>query len=77
MPRIDLDKKLKDNTEVEMKWVEILDEKNKKRNKIIGVIYRHPRRKDDGFINALNHIFQQIRKENKQVIITGDFNYDL
>ena len=29
------------------------------------------------FINALSHIFQQTSKENKQIIITGDFNYNL
>ena len=47
IPRVDLDRKIKNNnTEVEMKWVEVLDEKDKKNNKIFGVIYRHPRRKD-------------------------------
>ena len=55
IPRTDLDRKVKDNnTEVEMKWVEILDRKDKKKNKIIGVIYRHPRRKYIGFIKESN-----------------------
>ena len=60
-----------------MKWVEILDSKDKKKKKIIGVIYRHPRRKNIGFIRELSQILKKISKENKQIVITGDFNYDL
>ena len=52
-----------------MKWVEVLDEKDKKNNKII--------RKDYGFIQELSQILQKISKENKHIVIAGDFNYDL
>ena len=46
-------------------------------NKIIGIIYRHPNNKDIDFNMALSNLLQNIRKENKQIIIAGDFNYDL
>ena len=74
--RPDLDTKIKNgNSETEMKWIEIIDDK--RANKIIGVIYRHPNRKDIGFIQKLSKILQLTRKEKKRIFITGDFNYDL
>ena len=45
IPRPDIDNKIKNgNSEIEMKWIENLEEKNC--NKIIGVIYRHQHKKD-------------------------------
>ena len=74
--RPDLDTKIKNgNSETEMKWIEIIDDK--KTNKIIGIIYRHPNKKDAEFIQKLSTLLQIIRKEKKKIIITGDFNYDL
>ena len=32
---------------------------------------------DIGFIRELSQILKKISKENKQIVITGDFNYDL
>ena len=75
IPRPDLDNKIKNgNSEIEMKWIEIVEEKN--RNKIIGVIYRHPHKKDIDFIPKLTDILNKIKKEKKhrvsyfQVILT-------
>ena len=76
IPRNDLDIKTKNgNSEFEMKWIEIIEEKDK--NKILGIIYRHPNNKDIDFNIALSDLLQKIVKENKEIIIAGDFNYDL
>ena len=76
IPRTDLDTKFKNGkAEFEMKWIELIE--GKKCNKIIGVIYRHPNNKDIDFNLALSKILQNVSKENKQIIIAGDFNYDL
>ena len=82
IPRTDLDyiprtdTKFKNgNAEFEMKWIELIEEQ--KCNKIIGVIYRHPNNKYIDFNLALSKILQNVSKENKQIIIAGDFNYDL
>ena len=76
IPRTDLDIRTKNgNSEFEMKWVEIIE--GKSRNKIIGIIYRHPNNKDIDINVALSKILQSITKENKEIIIAGDFNYDL
>ena len=58
-----------------MKWIEIVEEKNC--NKIIGVIYKHPHKKDIDFIPKLTDISHKIKKEKKHIILSGDFNYDL
>ena len=63
IPRNDLDIETKNgNSEFEMKWIEIIEEKDK--NKILGIIYRHPNNKDIDFN------IQKIVKENKEIIIT-------
>ena len=58
-----------------MKWIEIIDDK--RANKIIGVIYRHPNKKDIDFIQKFSKILQLTRKEKERIFITGGFNYDL
>ena len=71
IPRNDLDIKTKNgNSEFEMKWMEIIEEKDK--NKILGTIYRHPTNKDIDFNIALSNLLQKIVKENKEIIIAGD-----
>ena len=52
-------------------------DRNKNCNKIIGIIYRHPNNKDIDFNMTLSNLLQHTRKENKQIIIAGDFNYDI
>ena len=77
IPRDDLDIRYKDNkNEFEGKWIEIVNEKMNK-NIIIGVNYRHPRNSDLEYIKYLNNTFKKIKKENKKIILTGDFNYNL
>ena len=65
-----------DNNEYQGKWIEIINAKCS--NVLIGVFYRHPRRDSDkSFNDNLNNSIKKIEKENKTIIITGYFNYDL
>ena len=76
-PRPDLNIKVKDDDcEIETYWTEIILENQP--NRLIGVVYRHPSRKNDKkSIELLNETLIKIRKENKKILIAGDFNYDL
>lgn len=77
IPRNDLDKRFKDNkNEFECKWIEIVNDKMNK-NMIIGVNYRHPRNSDTEYKKYLKDVFKKIKKENKNILLTGDFNYNL
>ena len=76
IPRKDLDQRIKNgNSETEMKWIEIVEEK--RTNKIIGIIYRHPNKIENDFNLALSKILCKIKKEKKRIIVAGDFNYDV
>ena len=77
LSRPDLNMKIKDDDcEIESYWTEILIENQP--NRLIGVFYRHPTKNNDKkSIELINETLTKIRKENKKVIITGDFNYDL
>ena len=76
IPGSDLDNKIKNgNSEIEMKWVEIVEKNNC--NKIIGVIYRHPNKKDIDFIPKITEILQKLNQEKKYIILSDGFNYDL
>ena len=47
-------------------------------NVIVGVFYRHPKKNSDNTFNTrLKETLEIINRENKIVVITGDFNYDL
>ena len=51
---------------------------NKSGNYIVGVIYRHPRGTEMvEFISHMSSLMKCIEKENKKVVIMGDFNVDL
>ena len=62
--------------ELESCFVEVRNEKHK--NSIIGVVYRHPCMDQsiflENYFQPLNDILQT---ENKNLFITGDFNFDL
>ena len=76
IPRSDLNISFHNNTnEFESVWVEMVNVSPK--NILIGTIYRHPSKYDQPFLDYLNNVLTQIKKENKICIITGDFNYDL
>ena len=62
--------------EFEEKWIEIFN-KSSNKNMIIGVNYRHPRNSDIQYKKYLKNVFKKIKKENKTLIIAGDFNYNL
>ena len=59
--------------EVENKWVKL---KNKGKEFITGVVYRHPNGNVEHFIESSEHIFSNIN-DISYYIIAGDFNIDL
>ena len=67
---------LKTNTdEFESTWIEIKNKSSK--NIVIGSIYRHPHNNFDDFFLYLEKCFGKLVKENKEMYICGDFNFDL
>ena len=65
-----------DNNEYQAKWIEIIQPNCK--NIIVGVCYRHPRRKsDDSFCTYIANTLVKVNKKNKLAFVVGDFNYDL
>ena len=47
-------------------------------NRLVGVVYRHPiKRNDEKTIELLNDTLSKIQRENKKVLVAGDFNFDL
>ena len=65
-----------ENNEFQCKWIEIINKNSV--NILIGVYYRHPKKNSDNTFNTkLKETLQTLSKENKMIVITGDFNYDL
>ncbi|KAG1675725.1 hypothetical protein GQR58_014551 [Nymphon striatum] len=74
--RDDLSKVSKDkNCEFESLWIEINNPKGK--NTIIGVAYKHPCKDSSAFLGYLQNVLNKISRENKLVILSGDFNLNL
>ena len=62
--------------EIETYWTEIKIDKQP--NRLVGVVYRHPTKtNDEKCIDVLNETLTKIQRENKKVLLAGDFNYDL
>ena len=69
--REDLNKAFKDDQcEFDAFWIEI-------DNSVMGVVYNHPRRNSTNFLEYLDQVQKKLSKENKHVMISGDFNLDL
>ena len=76
IPRKDLDKQFYNQySEFECKWIEIIN--LNKPNSIIASIYRHPRKNDGPFLDYLKTTLNSLKKENKLIFLSGDFNYNL
>ena len=76
IPRKDLDIHLYNRkNEFECKWIEIINKK--KPNSLIATIYRHPSKNDDAFLEYLKKTLDLLRRENKLIFLTGDFNLNL
>ena len=59
-------------------WVEIeFKQSNKNIKVIIGCLYKPPSLSHSLFVEYLSHVLDTIEKENKFVILAGDFNYNL
>ena len=64
--------------ELESTFVEVLEPGMSKNNMIIGCIYRHHSMELSEFNNHfLSVLLEKISKENKMVVLLGDFNADL
>ena len=55
--------------EFSCKWIELIN-KNKP-NIIVASIYRHPSKNDTPFLEYLEKTLNDIKKENKYIMITG------
>ena len=75
--RKELDTSYEDeNNEFQAKWIEIVNKKHV--NTLVGVMYRHPRKASDStFLKYLEKTLDLISKENKKIVMMGDFNYNL
>ena len=69
------DLNINDENIMEYVFVEIITAK--KKNIVVGVIYRPPNSKFNLFENEINNILSKIDKENKICYLMGDFNIDL
>ena len=75
-PRKDLNIRIQtDVCELETSWVELIFDKQP--NRLIGVVYRHPKKNDSQTSDNLQATMNKIKKENKNTLIVGDFNFDL
>ena len=61
--------------EFESTWIEIKNVKSK--NIICGSLYRHPHNNFKEFFQYLEKSLSSLVKENKEIFLTGDFNFDL
>ena len=61
--------------EFESTWVEIKNKKSK--NILTGCIYRHPHNNFKEFFQYLDETLSKLVKENKELYLCGDFNFDL
>ena len=63
------------NVEFESTWIEIKNKTSK--NIVCGTLYRHPHYNFDVFFKYLESCLSTLAKENKEIYISGDFNFNL
>ena len=63
------------NEEFESTWIEIKNKNSK--NIITGSIYRHPHYNFNEFLKYLENCLSKLAKEDKEIYVCGDFNFDL
>ena len=64
------------NNELESTFIELIN--TRKKNVVVGCLYRHPSMNLDEFNdNFLNPLLEKLANENKTVFLMGDFNVDL
>ena len=61
--------------EYESLWIEIKNTRSK--NIVIASIFRHPHNNFNEFFQYLESCLSQVMKENEELYICGDFNFDL
>ena len=63
------------NVEFETTWIKIKNKRSK--NIVCGNVYRHPHNNCEDFVHYLEECLTNLAKENKEVYICGDFNFNL
>ena len=63
------------NIEFETTWIEIKTKNSK--NIVCGSLYRQPHNNFEEFFNYLEKCLCTLAKENKEIYLCGDFNFDL
>lgn len=64
------------NKEFQSVWIELVMTHSK--NIIIGCVYRHPHQNNtDDFSDYMSKTLKKLNKENKEIYISGDYNFDL
>ena len=61
--------------EFEALWLEIVN--NSGKNLLIGAVYNHPSKNFTLFLDYIQSVFTKIHRENKLVVLSGDFNLNL
>ena len=64
-----------ENVDFETTWIEIKNKRSK--NIVCGNVYPHPHNNCEDFFHYLEECLTNLAKENKEVYICGDFNFDL
>ena len=76
--RSDINSECYSSKELESTFVEFPSDVKGEQNLIVGCIYRHPSMKISTFnSNYLKPLLYKISKENKRILLLGDFNIDL
>ena len=74
IPRHDLN--ISEDKLLESFFIEVVNKGNK--NELVGVIYRHPSQDKTDFLDRhLQPLHEKLVKENKQIYLLGDFNFNL
>ena len=63
------------NVKFESKWIELINKNSK--IIVIGSLYRHPHNNFIEFVQYLEGCLGKLAKENKELYLCGDFNFDL
>ena len=58
-------------------FIELINDKHKEKNIIVGVIYRPPNTNVSYFTEILTKVPDKLRTENKQTYLCGHFNINL
>ena len=70
-------RKNRSDQNMESLFIELINDKPKRTNIIVGVIYRPPNTNVSHFTEILTKVLDKLRTEKKQVYMCGDYNINL